>query len=95
MELQKATIAMLGEAITKYDKTVVQIANLLHTVSVSIFVISLGHCHIYAYPLLFCRTPRLLINSNKSKVEDTHIHNFVSYIIKLVFGIEDILDHQW
>ncbi|EIE79722.1 hypothetical protein RO3G_04427 [Rhizopus delemar RA 99-880] len=37
MELQKATIAILGEAITKYDKAVVQIANLLHTVSVSIF----------------------------------------------------------
>ncbi|KAL0080654.1 hypothetical protein F4703DRAFT_1918366 [Phycomyces blakesleeanus] len=72
MELQKATIAILGEAITKYDKVVVQIANLLHTV-----------------------TPRLLINSNKSNFEDTHIHNFVSYIIKLLFGIEDILNHQW
>ncbi|KAG1045146.1 hypothetical protein G6F43_011332 [Rhizopus delemar] len=72
MELQKATIAILGEAITKYDKAVVQIANLLHIV-----------------------TPRLLINSNASNVEDTHIHNFVSYIIKLVFGIEDILNHQW
>ncbi|RCH90099.1 hypothetical protein CU098_006699, partial [Rhizopus stolonifer] len=72
MEVQKATIAILGEAITKYDKAVVQIANLLHTVA-----------------------PRLLINSNKSNVEDTHIHNFVSYIIKLVFGIEDILNHQW
>ncbi|KAI9273352.1 hypothetical protein EDC94DRAFT_644611, partial [Helicostylum pulchrum] len=57
MELQKTTIAILGEAITKYDKAVVQIANLLHTV-----------------------TPRLLINSNKSNVDDTHIHNFVYYI---------------
>ncbi|CAO3673182.1 unnamed protein product [Rhizopus stolonifer] len=72
MELQKATIGMLGEAIAKYEKKVVQVANLLHII-----------------------TPRLLINSNESNVEDTYIHNFFSYIIKLVFGIEDILKHQW
>lgn len=37
MELQKATIAMLGEAIVKNDKAVVQIANLLQTVLEFIF----------------------------------------------------------
>ncbi|ORE21381.1 hypothetical protein BCV71DRAFT_55897 [Rhizopus microsporus] len=72
IELQKAIIAILDETITKHDKTVVQIANLLHII-----------------------TPRLLMNSNESNVEDTHIHNFVPCIIKLAFGIEEILSHQW
>ncbi|KAI7880801.1 uncharacterized protein EV154DRAFT_450611 [Mucor mucedo] len=97
MELQKTTIAMLNEAITNYDKPVVQVANLLHTVSVPIFPSTSGHCHTdtQAFFNFNCRAPRLLINPNESKVEDTHIHNFVSYIIKLVFGIEDILKHEW
>lgn len=96
MELQRATIAMLSEAMMNYDKTVVQIANMLHTVAVFIFfAIALSHHNTDTYALFFCRAPRLLISSNKSNVEDTYVHTFISYIIKLVFGIENILNHQW
>jgi hypothetical protein len=38
---------------------------------------------------------RVHLSSSLSNVEDTHIHQFVSYAIKHVFGMENILDHNW
>ncbi|KAI7861271.1 hypothetical protein BDF14DRAFT_2000049 [Spinellus fusiger] len=72
MELQRTTINILSEAMMKNDKTLLQIANMLHTVA-----------------------PRLLISSNELNFEDTFVHTIVSYIIKLIFGIENMLMHQW
>lgn len=49
MELQAATIAMLGEAIQKGDKSVVQVANLLHTMSVYILLCIVTQILIVSY----------------------------------------------
>ncbi|KAL0139729.1 hypothetical protein V8B55DRAFT_1447031, partial [Mucor lusitanicus] len=45
--------------------------------------------------MLHTIAPRLYISTNELNVEDTFVHTVFSYAVKLIFGIEDLLSHQW
>ncbi|CAO3576150.1 unnamed protein product [Absidia cylindrospora] len=45
--------------------------------------------------MLHTIAPRLYLSSYTASLEDTHVHTVISYILKCIFGSEELLKQQW
>lgn len=55
--------------------------------SVPILSFFFCYCRSDTYRLLLYSTPLLLLDPNASNDEGTYTHDFISFIIKIIFGV--------